>query len=189
MADGGFNLLRPPRLIDPAHQNFHPARNSPAIDHGILELQSGAADRAGLRRALGRAPDIGAYETRPRRRHGSNGPDLRPPLLAHVRLGATVFRPSRRGIGFVASVRAASLLHFYVSEPAELVGVVRRNRRGAAALGSFVARVHAGYGHVKLDGRINGRPLKPGTYLLTVIARDRAQNLSAARHVVFTIRG
>ncbi|MDX6639050.1 MAG: hypothetical protein QOF12_61, partial [Solirubrobacteraceae bacterium] len=174
VADGGANVARPPLLVDPAHGNFRPARGSPAIDHGTYELQSGAADRAGLLRRLGRRPDIGAYETRPLAAQRSPPGDTTPPVLSHVRLGVTAFRPARLGIGFVASAApVSSLLHFSVSEPSDVVAIVSRPRRGAPAIGAFVVTERAGAHRLKLSGRLNGQPLTPGRYRLTLIARDR----------------
>lgn len=188
VADGGANTARPPLLVDPAHGNFRPARGSPAIDHGAYELQSGAADRAGLQRTLGLRPDIGAYETRPLAAQRPPPGDTTPPVLSQVRLGATAFRPARQGLGFAASAApVSSLLGFFVSERSDLVGIVSRPRRGAPAIGAFVVTERAGAHRIKLSGRLNGRPLAPGRYRLTLIARDHAQNLSKQRRLRFTI--
>ncbi|MCW2968615.1 MAG: hypothetical protein JWM71_2387 [Solirubrobacteraceae bacterium] len=187
VANRGSNIARPPRLVDPGHGNFRPAKGSPAIDHGIYELQSGTADRAGLFRWLGREPDIGAYETRPLPHNRPKPPDTTPPVLSNVRLGAPVFRPAHHGVGFAAAVQVASLLHFTLSEKADVVGIYSRPRAGAPALGAFVVTESFGAHRLKLSGRLNGHPLRPGTYRLTLIARDEAQNLSPETHLLFTI--
>jgi hypothetical protein len=189
VTDAGANLALAPRLADPAHGDFHLAKGSPAIDAGTYELQSGTADRGGLFRWLGRRPDIGAYEMAPPPPHHKAPPDMTAPVLRHVRLGAPVFRVSRKGVAFTAAAGAhtASMLHFWLSEHADLVGMVSRARRGASALGAFVVAERSGFHQLKLSGRLNGRPLAPGGYVLTLIARDDAQNLSPETRVAFTI--
>jgi len=62
-----------------------------------------------------------------------------------------------------------------------------RRGRGAPPIGAFVVTRRPGFGSVKLSGRLDGRPLRPGPYLLTLVARDEAQNLSPERHLRFRI--
>jgi hypothetical protein len=62
-----------PVFVDSAHGDYHEDPNSPTIDAGAVDSQSGSADLDGNPRSLGAAPDIGAYEYVPRHRYAAPG--------------------------------------------------------------------------------------------------------------------
>jgi Tol biopolymer transport system component len=69
--------------------------------------------------------------------------------------------------------------------------VRRKPRRGActayARTATLTRTLKAGRGSVALSGRIGARAMAPGTYRLTLTARDKAGNLSKAVRVSFTL--
>ncbi|MFL5843884.1 MAG: choice-of-anchor Q domain-containing protein [Solirubrobacteraceae bacterium] len=184
--DLGSNQAGSPRFADAGFEDFRLRAGSPAIDAGSFEFNSGSADRAGRFRWLGASPDIGAYEY-PAPRKAPRKTDRKAPTLGVVRLTSPSFRVARRGLAFAAAgAPLGSTLVFVVSEDSELVAQVRRP--GARrSLGTIVRTAVRGTHRVYLSGRIDGRPLPPGRYVLTVMARDVAQNLSRPRVLTFTI--
>ncbi|MCW2992333.1 MAG: hypothetical protein JWM73_2927 [Solirubrobacterales bacterium] len=186
--DMGANQSGAPLFADPGFDDFHLRKGSPAIDAGSFEFNSGSADRDGRFRWLGASPDMGAYEF-PAPRPAPPKADRKPPTLGVVRLTATRFRATRAGMAFsAAAVPAGTTLVFVVSEDADLVAQV--TRVGAKrSLGTIVRAASRGTHRVPLSGRLDGRALRPGRYVLTVMARDVAQNLSRPRRLPFTIAG
>lgn len=187
VVDAGGNQARSPRFADPEFEDFRLRRGSPAIDAGSFELNSGSADRDGRFRWLGKRPDIGAYEY-PSPRKPKPRADRKAPSLGVVRLSPARFRAGRRGVAFSAARRApaGSTLVYVVSEDADLVIQVLRPGR-AGSLGTIVRPAARGTHRTKISGRVDGRPLPPGRYVMTVIARDVAQNLSRPRRLAFTV--
>jgi hypothetical protein len=61
-ASEGHNQTTQPALVGAASGDFHELASSATVDNGIASAAAGPADLAGLPRALGAAPDIGAYE-------------------------------------------------------------------------------------------------------------------------------
>ena len=59
---GPGNQGAAPRFIDAANSDFRPLADSPTVDAGSSDTLLGASDPAGCSRALGLAPDVGAYE-------------------------------------------------------------------------------------------------------------------------------
>ena len=62
VASGPGNQQAAPLFRDAAAGDLRPAAGSPVIDAGTADALLGGADPAGCPRALGGAPDIGAYE-------------------------------------------------------------------------------------------------------------------------------
>jgi hypothetical protein len=56
------NQQASPRFVDAANGDFRPLADSPTVDAGSADALLGLSDPAGCSRALGAAPDIGAYE-------------------------------------------------------------------------------------------------------------------------------
>lgn len=188
VADGGSNQTADPRFVDASFDDFRLRKGSPAIDAGSFEVNSGSADRLGRFRWLGAAPDIGAYEyPSPRKRRPR--PDRKRPTLGVVRLTAPVFRVAPRGQAFSAAASGppvGTTLVFVVSEDADLVAQVFRPGH-PRSVGTFVIPAIRGTHRVPLSGRVDGRPLRPGRYVLVVMARDVAQNLSEPRRLPFSV--
>lgn len=176
IVDEGANQSAPPRFVAPAAGDFRLRAGSPAVDAGSFELNSGGADRDGRFRWLGPRPDIGAYE-RPAPRPGRR-PDTRRPTLGVVRLGRSAFRA--RGAG------AGTRLLVVVSETSDLVLQVWRPHARRSS-GTIVVPLRTGTNRVRLTARVDGRPLRPGRYVMTVTARDVAQNLSRPRRLAFRV--
>jgi len=181
----GANQSAAVRFVDAGFENFRLRKGSPAIDSGSFAFDSGSADRDGRFRWLGKSPDIGAYEF-PSPRAARPKADAKAPSLGVVRLTATSFRVARRGAAFTAAgAPAGTTLIFVVSEDADLVAQV--SRPGGRSIGTMVRQVRRGTSRIALSGRVDGRVLAPGRYVLRVIARDVSQNLSRPRRLVFTV--
>ena len=176
ITDGGGNQAGAPRFADPAGGDLRLRPGSPAVDAGAFLFNAGSADRDGRARWLGAAPDIGAYEQPPAPRRPDPGRDVRPPRITHVQLHARRF-----------TARAGTLLEFTLYEPADLVVVVSRRGRRGATVGTLVRQVPFGRVRVRVRGALDGRRLRPGRYVLSVLARDRSQNLSRARRFAVTV--
>lgn len=175
------------RFAAAGFEDFRLRRGSPAIDAGSFVFDSGSADRDGRFRWLGKSPDIGAYEF-PSPRATRPKADAKRPTLGVVRLTATRFRVARRGAAFTAAgTPAGTTLIFVVSEKADLVAQV--SRPGGRSIGTMVRPVRRGTNRLALSGRVDGRVLAPGRYVLKIIARDVSQNLSRARRLPFTVVG
>jgi len=185
--DLGANQSAPPNLVSPSRGDFRLRRGSPAIDAGSFEVNGGSADRAGRFRWLGAAPDLGAYE-RPAPRPPARRLDRRRPRFGVVRLTDYVFRVAPRGVAFAAARRppAGTRLIYVVSEDSDLVLLVRHSGQ-RRLLGTIVQPAHRGANRLALSGRLDGRPLAPGRYELTIMARDVAQNLGTPRRLVFRV--
>lgn len=183
--DTGSNQSAGVRFADSAFEDFRLRRGSPAIDAGSFDFDSGSADRDGRFRWLGQRPDIGAYEF-PSGRPLRPRLDAKAPTLGVVRLTAMRFRVARRGQAFTAAgAPAGTRLIFVVSEDADLVAQVSRPK--GRSVGTIVRAANRGTNRVTLSGRVDGRPLAPGRYVLKVIARDVSQNLSRSRRLPFTV--
>jgi IPT/TIG domain-containing protein len=134
-------------------------------------------------------------------------PDITPPVIRELILSPKRFVAANTGpaiaarVGTRAVVRVseASTLTFKVARV--LSGVkkgkscVRRTkkRRGrsckryVAVTGSFTKAVQPGTNLFTIQGRVAGRSLRPGSYRLSVSAKDAAGNLSKPRTATFQI--
>ncbi len=179
IVDGGANQSGDPRFVDSAGLDFHLRPDSPAIDSGSLGLSNSSADRDDRYRWLGKAPDLGAYEYRAPRARRPRA-DVVAPRLTGVRLAPRRFRTARRGLAFSASggAPAGATLSFSLSEPADLVLLISPARPRGGALGAIVERFASGRHRMRISGMLERRPLRPGRYVLTTVARDLSQNLS-----------
>jgi hypothetical protein len=114
------------------------------------------------------------------------------PVLSHVSLSRRRFRV---GVGrpplAIRRVGKGSVLRYSSSEAGTLGVQIApaQSSKGGRARGShlLVRRIQAGRGRMALSGRIGGRPLPPGRYLLTAAVFDRAGNASKPSHLAFTI--
>jgi hypothetical protein len=68
---------------------------------------------------------------------------------------------------------------------------IRVARRRAGRLrflkGALRQRGHAGSNRLTFPGRLRGRPLKPGRYVLVAVATDAAGNASSRRRAAFRV--
>jgi hypothetical protein len=90
LTQGPGNQTAPPLFVDAAGGNYREAAGSPTIDAGTAEGVS-AADLDGNPRALGAAPDIGAFELVP----PPVSPVLRLGEIVSLRVSPKRFHPAR----------------------------------------------------------------------------------------------
>ena len=76
--------------------------------------------------------------------------------------------------------RGATVVRFRLSHAARLVLVVRGPGPSCATVARIAIRGHAGANRYRFDGRVAGRPLEPGTYLLTPRLRGTTADLARA---------
>ena len=187
ITDGGGNQDAAPLFVDAAGGDYREAPGSPTIDAGTTEL-IGPLDLAGNPRALGAAPDIGAFEFVP--------PTPPPPPVARLQLLTITkeFRAVNFG-GAIASKRRkstkpiAGTVGYAISAPGQVSFSVERVLRGRRVGKSCVKQTKAnkskkkctlskpvkgGFTHTgvaganafKFSGRINDKALQPGGYSL-----------------------
>lgn len=112
-------------------------------------------------------------------RDGGAGPRPDPvPELRKLKLA-----PKRFAVG--PRPEAGSRLGFRLSEPARVRFVVKL--RGAKGGRSFTRAGSRGRNAFGFSGRVRGRSLAPGRYVLRAVATDAAGGTSAPRSVAFTI--
>jgi hypothetical protein len=134
-----------------------------------------------------------------------------PPQLSDLLLTPPTFNPARRGPAIVHRGRAGTALRFRLSRAAlvrfevvrtlaapealgpkpDRLASARRSTSGRrfATGGRFVARGRSGLNRPRFSGRLRGRPLAPGAYLLRAVAVDLAGRTSAPLAVPFRIGG
>jgi hypothetical protein len=201
--DGGGNQTAAPLFVDSDHGDYREASGSPTIDAGAAG-QLGALDLDGNPRALGSAPDIGAYEFVP------------PIPVPEVgRLDSLAVRPGKFRAGNVAGalasrahkkkkaplgatvtygLSAAATVEFHVEHGGtgrrvgkDCVKQSAANKRHKRCViykpltSSFSVTGAAGTNSFKFSGKIDGKALKPGPYRLVGHAGD------AIRRAPFTI--
>jgi hypothetical protein len=119
------------------------------------------------------------------------------PALSELSMTPERFRPTRTGAAIVrrggSRVRLrlsrAALVRFDVTrvpEPEDLPGRATPGRTVSG--GRFSARAKRGVNRFRFSGRLRGRPLAPGGYVLRAIAVDRAHQESAPATVRFRIK-
>ncbi len=72
------------------------------------------------------------------------------------------------------------MIRFRLARPARLVLVVRGPGPSCATVARIAFRGHKGANRFRFNGRVAGRPLEPGTYLLTLRLRGQKANLGRA---------
>jgi hypothetical protein len=139
---------------------------------------------------------------------GAAGGDVVAPAISRLRLSPTRFRAARSGAALTAAVGTrvsltlseAATVTFRVSRllPGRRVGgrCVRpaagnrgapRCTRSVRLRGRIVRELGAGTSRLRYRGRLAGRRLRPGRYLLLARARDTAGNRSTPRRARFVI--
>ena len=123
------------------------------------------------------------------------GLEMRPDALTPMRRGGAIVR--RGGAGLRFRLTRAARVRFEViragAAPRDLAPKlalvpVRVGRpRPPATGGRFSVRAKRGLNRVRFSGRVRGRPLAPGTYMLRAVAVDRGGRESAPSAVRFRI--
>jgi hypothetical protein len=120
-----------------------------------------------------------------------------PPELTDLELSPSTFTPARRGPAIVHRARAGTALRFRLSRAALVRFEVIRAPSAPEDLGPkagrfasggrFVVRGRLGLNRLRFSGRVRGRPLAPGAYVLRAVAVDRAGLTSGPVAVRFAI--
>jgi hypothetical protein len=119
-------------------------------------------------------------------------PAVRPPELSELELTPDAFTPAKRGPAIVTRGRSGARLRVRLSRAALVrFGVwpvpVRERTLPAAFRARFQVRGRRGLNRMRFTGRLRGRPLPEGAYLLEAVATDRAGRVSAPAAVRFRI--
>jgi hypothetical protein len=167
-----------------------PATGSPAIDAGdaqCLDLAGTplATDQRGEPRPAGRACDLGAYETGLSSAKSANPP----PVIKDLKVSPRVFAAARRGPSALAAKAVGARVRFGLDRAASVRFTFRRklpgrklgrrcvkptkgNRKArrcsrlVRVAGDFTRQSAAGVNAFRFSGRLRGRRLTPGRYLL-----------------------
>jgi hypothetical protein len=115
-----------------------------------------------------------------------------PPELTGLTLSPDTFVPARRGPAIARRGRAGAGLRFRLSKPAlvrfQVMDWGERLRFPAAPQRArFQVRGRRGLNRLRFTGRIRGRALPQGSYILTAVAIDRAGRISAPAAARFRI--
>ena len=170
-----------------------------------IEVTAAAAGRA--ERCPGPAPAPVPPPAPQPRPPGAKPPANRAPELSDLELTPSSFAPARRGPPLARSGRAGAALRFRLSRPAQVrfevvqgggepvdlapkLDADRFARRGHAPAsgGRFAISGRRALNRLRFSGRVRGRPLAPGAYMLRAVAVDRAGRGSAPVAVRFRIR-
>ena len=136
------------------------------------------------------------------------------PELTRLELAPATFMPAKRGPALARRGRAGASLRFRLSHaalvrfevvrgggaPEDLAPKPGRDRfapttgrlvrgRAPATGGRFSTRGRRGHNRLRFSGRVRGRPLAEGAYVLEAVAVDRAGRRSAPTAVRFRIGG
>jgi hypothetical protein len=139
-------------------------------------------------------------------------PDRVAPQVSGLTLSRHVFAAASRGAGIArrrSRIPVGAQLRYRLSEDAAVRFTIKRRAAGRMVRGKCSRRtrrnrarrkctlglrgaitVHGarGLNRVKFRGRLRGRELRPGRYVLVAVAKDRAGNRSRAATVQFRIR-
>ena len=126
-------------------------------------------------------------------------PAPRHPELTGLALAPATFTPAKRGPAIVSRGRSGAGLRFRLSRAALVrfrlwgwsSGPVKARGLNwpSPVRGRFQVRGRRGLNRMRFTGRLRGRPLPVGAYILEAVAVDRAGRLSAPSAVTFRIAG
>lgn len=125
---------------------------------------------------------------------GPGVPDTARLELTGLELKPDAFRPARSGPAIVSRGRTGAGLRFRLSRAAlvrfQVWGPGARARTLDRALpspvrGRFQVRGYAGLNRMRFTGRLRGRPLAPGAYILEAVATDPAGRASVPAAIRF----
>lgn len=162
-----------------------PAPSTPRLTLPTPASTSQPAAPSTTAAAPGAVSQTDAFAAAPTRPDGASaaGPSAwssaaagRSPAAARV----TRFDVSRERFANRGKRRGATVVRFRLSRAARLVLVVRGPGPSCATVARIAFRGHAGANRFRFDGRIDGRPLEPGTYLLTPRLRGSRADLGRA---------
>jgi hypothetical protein len=184
ITDAGGNQTAPPLFLNAANGDYREAAGSPTIDAGSTD-QIGSLDLDGSPRALGSAPDIGAFEFVP--------PPVPLAQIQSLQVAPKAFRAANVG-GAVASRRkakapAGTTVSYSLSAKATPEFSVERKVLGRRVKGKcrkktganagrkkcpifkripnvFAHSGQAGQNAFRFSGRIGNKALAPGAYRL-----------------------
>ena len=123
---------------------------------------------------------------------GPDPPGAAAPKLTALTLSPDTFAPARTGPAIARRGRAGTGLRFRLSKPAlvrfRLLDWGVPLRAGAThERARFQVRGRRGLNRMRFTGRIRGRPLPEGTYILTAVATDRAGRSSSPSAARFRV--
>jgi hypothetical protein len=190
--NGGSNVSGDPMFADPALGSFRLKPGSPAIDAGAADALTGATDFDGAARIQGSAVDLGAFESAPQQPVSSPASPVTP---ADGGAGAPPASPAAHDliapVLSAISVKRRSTLRYRVSESAQVT--IRLTRRVTKTrfrkVETLTHGARLGVNSTKLTARMKRHVLAPGTYRITLVARDQAGNTSRSVTVKFSLRG
>jgi Divergent InlB B-repeat domain len=109
------------------------------------------------------------------------------PAITRLRFFPSAFRAARSGAALTSA--AGARLTVRLSEDARVTFRVLRLKDGRRVRlrGRIVRELTKGTTRLRYRGRLRGRALRPGKYLLVARARDAAGNLSSRRRAAFRI--
>jgi hypothetical protein len=191
VVDAGGNQTAPPLFVDAANGDYREAAGSPTIDAGAADPLIGELDFAGISRAQGPAPDIGAYEVAV-----PPAPPIPPAEIQSLSVSPTAFVAVNIGGAIVSAARKAHVgatVSYSLSAPATVAFTVERKTFGRKVggkcrkptranrtkkkcplfkpvKGGFTHSGSAGANRFKFSGRIQNKALKPGRYRLVASA-------------------
>jgi hypothetical protein len=189
VVDLGGNQTAQPLVANAAVGDYREAAGSPTIDAGVVD-QLGATDFDGKPRALGAAPDIGAFEfvplpvVVPLAAGQIQSLSVRPHKFGAANVGGAILSAKKKakapiGTTVTYSLSAGAATEFFVKRrlPGRRVGkrcvkptktnrTKKRCSRFKRVTGGFTHSGQAGANSFKFSGRLNGKALKPGRYRL-----------------------
>jgi hypothetical protein len=153
VVDGGGNQSAAPLFVDSENGDYREAAGSPTIDAGLAG-ELGPLDLGGSSRALGAAPDIGAFEATPSPAEPGGG------------VRSISIKPKR----FTKKAKVT----FTMSGPATVEFSVSKrighSTKYKPLKGVFTKQGETGRNSFSFNGRIGGKKLKPGAYKLSAFA-------------------
>jgi hypothetical protein len=198
ITDAGANQTAPPLFVNAAAGDYREATGSPTIDAGTTD-QIGALDFDGNPRALGAAPDIGAFELVPPPGQ-IQSLSISPRSFRALNGGGAIFSAAKKpkapvGATVTYSLSGSAATYFFVERKTGGRRVKGKCRKATRAnrekkkcplfkrlKATFAHSGIAGQNRFKFSGRIGGKALKPGSYRL--VGSTSAANLRSGFRIV-----
>jgi hypothetical protein len=196
ITDAGGNQSAPPLFVNAGAGDFREAAGSPTIDAGTAD-QIGPLDFDGNPRALGAAPDIGAFEFVPLPAAGQiQSLAVAPKAFRSASAGAAITSARKKrkapvGARVNYSLSAAATTQFKVERKTTGRRVKGKCRKQTKANRTkkkcplyrplkpgFTHSGPAGQNKFKFSGRLGGKRLKPGAYRLVGTAGGATRRAS-----------
>ena len=197
-----------PLFADAAAGDYRTAAGSPTIDAGLTDPANGPLALGGRVRTIGAATDMGADEFAPPPPPGAPGPGNpaggsgtaagSAPLLTRLRMGRSWTRRTGTTIRFTLSEAATVKLAFIRRTTGRRVGRTCRPTTDANGTrsrctrtilqGTRILKAKAGANAITFAGRLPGRVLTPGAFVVRATATDASGARSTPRTFRFAIR-